>query len=65
MIAWLKASIITLIRTEVMHDKRLAERKMGTVRSLTALTKALTAYACLQLATRKRFTDTKQPKVCV
>lgn len=48
-----------------MHDKRLAERKMGTVRSLTALTKALTAYACLQLATRKRYTDAKQPTVYV
>jgi hypothetical protein len=48
-----------------MHDKRLAERKMGTVRSLTALTKALTAFACLQVATRKRFSNAKQPKVCV
>lgn len=39
---------------------------MGTVRSLTALTKALTAYACLQLATRKRYADAgKQNKVYV
>jgi hypothetical protein len=48
-----------------MHDKRLAERKMGTVRSLTALTKALTAYACLQMATRKKFTNIGQQKVYV
>lgn len=64
------SSIITLVRTELTReDPRfgptglLAEqdreteekqRKKGTISSLTALTKALTAFACLQMATHRR-----------
>jgi hypothetical protein len=64
------SSIITLVRTELTReDSRfgptglLAEQdreteekqhKKGTISSLTALTKALTAFACLQMATHRR-----------
>lgn len=64
------SSIITLVRTELSRedprfgptslvaeqdrDTEEKQRKRGTVSSLTALTKALTAFACLQMATHRR-----------
>ena len=57
------ASIITLVRKEVVHDERFAERKKGNIKSLTALTKALTAFACLQNATWKRTNGALKQKV--
>ncbi|GAA5979462.1 hypothetical protein JCM10908_002933 [Rhodotorula pacifica] len=64
------SSIITLVRTELTReDPRFRptgliaeqdrevedkQRKKGTISSLTALTKALTAFACLQMATHRR-----------
>ncbi|KWU45680.1 alpha/beta-hydrolase [Rhodotorula sp. JG-1b] len=50
------SSIITLVRTELTReDPRFEKRgKKGTISSLTALTKALTAFACLQMATHRR-----------
>jgi hypothetical protein len=56
------ASIITLVRKEV-PDERFAERKKGNIKSLTALTKALTAFACLQNATWKRTNGALKQKV--
>lgn len=48
------ASIITLVRDELTLDPGFTPAKQGEIASLTALTKALTAYACLQCATHKR-----------
>ncbi|KAL7417827.1 hypothetical protein BDY24DRAFT_373037 [Mrakia frigida] len=56
------ASIITLVRKEV-PDERFAERKKGNIKSLTALTKALTAFACLQNSTWKRTNGVLKQKV--
>ncbi|KAK4701439.1 hypothetical protein P7C70_g4793, partial [Phenoliferia sp. Uapishka_3] len=48
------ASIITLVRGELTQDPRFTPTERGAIASLTALTKALTAYVCLQTATHKR-----------
>ncbi|ORX38577.1 hypothetical protein BD324DRAFT_367527 [Kockovaella imperatae] len=48
------SSIITLVRTELLEDERFKAKEKGKIASLTALTKALTAFACLQSATWKR-----------
>ncbi|KAL8279936.1 hypothetical protein RQP46_007786 [Phenoliferia psychrophenolica] len=48
------ASIITLVRDELTQDPRFTPAERGAIASLTALTKALTAYVCLQTATHKR-----------
>ena len=48
------SSIITLVRTELLEDERFMAKDKGKIASLTALTKALTAFACLQSATWKR-----------
>ncbi|KAL1411307.1 hypothetical protein Q8F55_002258 [Vanrija albida] len=45
------SSIITLVRKELLDDDRFKAADRGRVASLTALTKALTAFACLQSAT--------------
>lgn len=45
------SGIITLLRRELLEDERFKERDTGALRSLTAMTKALTAFACLQNAT--------------
>lgn len=45
------ASIITLVRRELLEDDRFKAAEHGKVATLTALTKALTAFACLQNAT--------------
>ncbi|GAA5887573.1 hypothetical protein JCM16303_004248 [Sporobolomyces ruberrimus] len=49
------SSIISLVRQELTHQdpkSELAQR--GTLASFTALTKAITAFACLQTATHRR-----------
>ncbi|BEI85067.1 hypothetical protein CcaverHIS002_0504680 [Cutaneotrichosporon cavernicola] len=45
------SSIITLVRRELLEDDRFKAAEHGKVATLTALTKALTAFACLQNAT--------------
>lgn len=48
------SSIITLVRKELTQDPRFSPAERGAIASLTALTKALTAFVCLQTATHKR-----------
>lgn len=48
------SAIIMLVRRELLQDPRFTPSQAGTVASLVALTKALTAFACLQVATRRR-----------
>lgn len=48
------SSIITLVRQELTQDPRFSPAERGAIASLTALTKALTAFVCLQTATHKR-----------
>lgn len=48
------SSIITLVRQELTQDPRFSPAERGAIASLTSLTKALTAFACLQSATHKR-----------
>ena len=57
------SSIITLVRRELVEDDRFKEMEKGKVASLTALTKALTAFACLQNATWKRTAQRLRMKV--
>lgn len=45
------SSIITLVRREFLEDERFSKRNKGKATSLTALTRAMTAFACLQNAT--------------
>lgn len=45
------SSIITLVRRELLEDDRFKAAEHGKMATLTALTKALTAFACLQNAT--------------
>ena len=45
------SAIIGMVKRELLEDQRFKEKKKGTIASLTALTKALTAFACLQNAT--------------
>jgi len=45
------ASIITLVRKELLEDERFQAADRGKVAAFTALTRALTAFACLQNAT--------------
>ncbi|WVF72728.1 hypothetical protein IAT40_007546 [Kwoniella sp. CBS 6097] len=55
------SAIITMVRREVLHDERRG--KMGVLASLTGLTKALTAFACLQAATWQRTSKRLKLKV--
>ncbi|KAM0751552.1 hypothetical protein T439DRAFT_324739 [Meredithblackwellia eburnea MCA 4105] len=48
------AAIITLVRSELTQDPRFSPAQRGAIASLTALTKALTAFVCLQGITHKR-----------
>ena len=58
------ASIITLVRREVMLDERSqGEGKRGVVKTLGGLTKAMTAFACLQNATWARTSQKIRMKV--
>ena len=45
------SAIIGMVKRELLEDQRFKDKKKGTIASLTALTKALTAFACLQNAT--------------
>ncbi|OCF42743.1 hypothetical protein I317_03474 [Kwoniella heveanensis CBS 569] len=55
------SAIITMVRREVLHDERRGD--MGVIASLTGLTKALTAFACLQAATWERTSKRLKLKV--
>ena len=63
------SSIITLVRTEFSHATDSSDSPAhplataGRIASLTALTKALTAFACLQTATHKRSASEMRMKV--
>lgn len=57
------SSIITMVRREVLSDARFEAKDKGKVASLTALTRALTAFACLQSATWKRTAEKFRMKV--
>ncbi|ORY35472.1 hypothetical protein BCR39DRAFT_555621 [Naematelia encephala] len=57
------SSIITMVRRELLEDERFIKKDKGKLTSLTALTKALTAFACLQTATWKRTAERMQMKV--
>lgn len=48
------SAIISMVRRELLEDERFKAKDKGTIKSLTALTKALTAFACLQNATWKK-----------
>lgn len=48
------ASIITLVRSELTQDSRFSPAERGAITSLASLTKALTAFVCLQVATHRR-----------
>ncbi|GAA5955653.1 hypothetical protein JCM21900_005074 [Sporobolomyces salmonicolor] len=48
------SSIITLVRNELTQDPRYELAQRGAVANLAALTKAITAFACLQTATHRR-----------
>lgn len=47
------SAIISLIRSELAEDPRSLDER-GTITTLTSLTKAMVAFACLQSATRRR-----------
>ncbi|KAL7418974.1 hypothetical protein Q5752_006658 [Cryptotrichosporon argae] len=57
------SAIITLVRREVLEDPRFKEKDKGKVATLSALTKALTAFACLQNATWIRTAGKMKMKV--
>ncbi|KAK4689511.1 hypothetical protein P7C73_g601, partial [Tremellales sp. Uapishka_1] len=57
------SSIITLVRRELLEDERFEAGNKGKVASLTALTKALTAFACLQTATWKKTSERLKMRV--
>ena len=57
------SAIITLVRRELLEDERFKAADKGKVTSLTALTKALTAFACLQTATWRQTSDRLRMRV--
>jgi hypothetical protein len=57
------SSIITMVRREFLEDERLRGMDIGKVGGLAALTKALTAFACLQNATWRRTSERLRMKV--
>ena len=57
------SAIITMVRRELLEDERFRAVDKGKITCLTALTKALTAYACLQTATWKRTSERLHMKV--
>ncbi|KAH9809883.1 hypothetical protein DFH28DRAFT_903938 [Melampsora americana] len=48
------SAIIMLVRREFLHDPRFTPSHINTLTGLISLTKAMTAFACLQLATSRR-----------
>ena len=57
------SAIITLVRRELLEDERFKAMDKGKITSLTALTKALTAFACLQTATWRRSSERLRMRV--
>ncbi|KAK8854844.1 hypothetical protein IAR55_003583 [Kwoniella newhampshirensis] len=55
------SAIITMVRKEVLEDERCRDR--GKIASLAGLTKAMTAFACLQAATWKRTSERMKMRV--
>ncbi|WVQ99922.1 hypothetical protein IAU59_007065 [Kwoniella sp. CBS 9459] len=55
------SAIISMVRREVLHDERRGN--IGVIASMTGLTKALTAFACLQAATWQRTSKRLKLKV--
>lgn len=51
------SSIISMVRRELLEDERFKAKEKGKIASLTALTKAMTAFACLQNATWSRSSE--------
>lgn len=48
------SSVITLVRQELTQDTRFTPTERSSIGSIATLTKALTAFACLQTATHSR-----------
>lgn len=48
------SAIIMLVRRELLHDPHFTPSHSSTLTGLVSLTKAITAFACLQLATTRR-----------
>ena len=57
------SSIITMVRRELLEDERFKAKEKGKIARLTALTKAMTAFACLQNATWRGTADKFRMKV--
>ncbi|KAA1119605.1 hypothetical protein PGT21_029992 [Puccinia graminis f. sp. tritici] len=57
------SAIIMLVRRELLHDPRFTPSHSSTLTGLVALTKAITAFACLQLATTRRTTASMKMRV--
>ncbi|KAI9609338.1 hypothetical protein H4Q26_007288 [Puccinia striiformis f. sp. tritici PST-130] len=57
------SAIIMLVRRELLHDPRFTPSHSSTLTGLVALTKAITAFACLQLATSRRTTASMKMRV--
>ncbi|OAV90853.1 hypothetical protein PTTG_28188 [Puccinia triticina 1-1 BBBD Race 1] len=57
------SAIIMLVRRELLHDPRFTPSHSSSLTGLVALTKAITAFACLQLATTRRTTGSMKMRV--
>ena len=57
------SSIISLVRRELVQDVHFTPSHHGKIATLSALTKALTAFACLQNATHRRSMESFKLKV--
>lgn len=57
------SAIIMMVKKEYVEDERFHVKKQGTVAVITALTKALTAFACLQNATWERSSERMRMRV--
>ncbi|KNZ56670.1 hypothetical protein VP01_2349g1 [Puccinia sorghi] len=57
------SAIIMLVRRELLHDPRFTLSHSSTLTGLISLTKAITAFACLQLATSRRTTASMKMRV--
>ncbi|WVW85722.1 hypothetical protein I302_107760 [Kwoniella bestiolae CBS 10118] len=55
------SAIITMVKKEIIQDER--SKNKSTIATLSGLTKALTAFACLQVATWKRTSQRMKMKV--
>ncbi|PLW20717.1 hypothetical protein PCANC_07359 [Puccinia coronata f. sp. avenae] len=57
------SAIIMLVRRELLHDPRFTPSHSNSLMGLISLTKAITAFACLQLATSRRTTASMKMRV--